>query len=144
MRSTRNCCGTPKTVRSHAAIERPKFLSSLHFGHGGFLNTIFPGVTKISSCQVLPQSWHANFRGTTETVGCITGFDDRSWQKVAAFSVIISGVQSGHLSAPTMPRGAPRAGGVTVKVYEASWDTANRSAIPDPSTPNCRRDSEAR
>jgi hypothetical protein len=33
---------------------------------------------------------HANFRGTIEPVGCITGFDDRSRQKVAAFSVIIS------------------------------------------------------
>jgi hypothetical protein len=90
MRSRRNCCGTPETVRSDAAIERPNFLPSPHFGHGGFLNTIFPSMRKISSCQLLPQPWHANLRGTIETVGCITGLDDRSRQKVAAFSVIIS------------------------------------------------------
>ena len=77
---------TPKAGRNHAAIEEPTSRSSPHFGHGGLLNTILPGVEIISSCHVLPQSGHSNFRGRIETLGCITVFDELRRKKVGFFA----------------------------------------------------------
>src|SRR5262249_26861023 len=72
--------------RTHAATESPNFLSSLHFGHGGSLNTILPRMKIISSCHVLPQSGHSNFRGRIESLGSITVFDDPKTEKVSLFA----------------------------------------------------------
>ena len=78
--------GKPKADRNHAAIKAPISRSSPHFGHGAFLNTILSGVKIISSCHVLPQSGHSNFRGRLETLGCITLFDDPRRKKVGFFA----------------------------------------------------------
>src|SRR5215472_8831562 len=59
---------------AHAAIEPSDLPFSLHFGHGGFLNTIVSGVKKISSCQVLPQTGQLNTSAEMEMVRGIYRF----------------------------------------------------------------------